>query len=122
MKGIVKILLPLPSLSHIPLTISTCIPAASTLCAPPAVPSAPADRFKGCCNAAQFDLTCGLLRFFQYLNDTEINMSLNGWWPGPYRRELRKIMESGWKSDGKKASGLDGEIEKVFGEREGLRG
>ena len=31
-------------------------------------------------------------------------------------------MESGWKSDVKKARGLDGEIEKVFGEREGLRG
>ncbi len=41
---------------------------------------------------------------------------------GPYRRELRKIMESGGKSDVKKASGLDGEIEKVFGERERLRG
>ena len=68
------------------------------------------------------DLTYGLPRFFQYLNDTEINMSSNGWWPGPYRRELRKIMESGWKSDLKKARGLDGEIEKVFGERERLRG
>ncbi len=41
---------------------------------------------------------------------------------GPYRRELRKIMESGRKGDVKKASGLDGEIEKVFGERERLRG
>ena len=49
-------------------------------------------------------------------------MSSNGWWPGPYRRELRKIMESGWKSDVNKARGLDGEIEKVFGERERLRG
>ena len=38
------------------------------------------------------DLTYGLLRFFQYLNDTEVNMSSNGWWPGPYPRELRKIM------------------------------
>ena len=41
---------------------------------------------------------------------------------GPYRRELRKIMESGGKGDVKKAGGLDGEIEKVFGERERLRG
>jgi DNA-binding MarR family transcriptional regulator len=40
---------------------------------------------------------------------------------GPYRRELRKIMESGGKSDVKKAMGLDEEIEKVFGERERLR-
>jgi len=31
-------------------------------------------------------------------------------------------MDSGGKSDVKKARGLDGEIEKVFGEREGLRG
>jgi len=31
-------------------------------------------------------------------------------------------MESGWKSDAKKARELDGEIEKVFGERERLRG
>lgn len=68
------------------------------------------------------DLTHGLLRFFQYLNGTEINMSSNGWWPGPYRRELRKIMESGWKSDVNKARGLDGEIEKVFAERERLMG
>ena len=68
------------------------------------------------------DLTYGLLQFFQYLNDSEINMSSNGWWPGPYRRELRKIMESGWISDVKKARGLDGVIEKVFGERERLRG
>jgi len=30
-------------------------------------------------------------------------------------------MESGWKSNMKKARGLDGEIEKVFGERERLR-
>jgi len=30
------------------------------------------------------DLTYGLLRFFQYLNDTEINMSSSGWWLGPY--------------------------------------
>jgi len=67
-------------------------------------------------------LTYGLLQFFQYLNDTEINMSSNGWWPGPYWRELRKTMESGWKSNMKKARGLDGEIEKVFGERERLRG
>jgi len=66
-------------------------------------------------------LTYDLLRFFQYLNDTEINMSSNGWWPDPYPRELRKIMESGWKSDVNKAGGLDGEIEKVFGEREKLR-
>ncbi|MBC2745810.1 MAG: hypothetical protein HF975_02180 [ANME-2 cluster archaeon] len=81
-----------------------------------------ADRLKGCGNAAQFDLTYGLLQFFQYLNHTEINVSSNGWWPGPYRRELRKIMESGWKSDVKMARGLDGEIEKVFRERERLRG
>jgi len=33
-----------------------------------------------------------------------------------------KIIESGWKSDVKKARGLDGEIGKVFGERERLRG
>jgi len=77
---------------------------------------------KTCANAAQFDLTYGLLQFFQYLNDTEINMSSSGWWPGPYRREFRKIIKSGWKSDVKKARGLDGEIEKVFGERERLRG
>jgi len=31
-------------------------------------------------------------------------------------------MESGWKSDVKKAMGLDEEIGKVFGERERLRG
>jgi len=31
-------------------------------------------------------------------------------------------MESGYKSDLKKASGLDGGIEKVFAERERLRG
>ena len=49
-------------------------------------------------------------------------MSSNGWRPGPYRRESRKIMESGWKSDVKKARGLDGEIEKVFRKRERLRG
>ena len=41
---------------------------------------------------------------------------------GPYRRELRKIMEAGGKGDAKTARGLDGEIEKVFGERERLRG
>ncbi|MBW6517903.1 MAG: winged helix DNA-binding protein [ANME-2 cluster archaeon] len=41
---------------------------------------------------------------------------------GPYRRELRKIMETGGKGDVKKAGALDGEIEKVFGERERLRG
>ena len=41
---------------------------------------------------------------------------------GSVPRQLRKIMESGWKSDVKKARGLDGEIEKVFGERERLRG
>jgi len=41
---------------------------------------------------------------------------------GPYRRELRKIIETGGKGDVKKASGLDGEIEKVFAEREKLRG
>ena len=41
---------------------------------------------------------------------------------GPYRRELRKIIETGGKGDVKKAKGLDGEIEKVFGERERLRG
>ena len=41
---------------------------------------------------------------------------------GPYRRELRKIMESGGKGDVNKARGLDGEIGKVFGERERLRG
>ncbi|MBA1340700.1 MAG: hypothetical protein C5S40_01025 [ANME-2 cluster archaeon] len=41
---------------------------------------------------------------------------------GPYRRELRKIMDSGGKGDVKKARGLDGEIRKVFGEREKLRG
>jgi len=35
---------------------------------------------------------------------------------------MHKIMESGCKSDVKKAMGLDGEIEKVFGERERLRG
>ncbi|MCL7414923.1 MAG: MarR family transcriptional regulator [ANME-2 cluster archaeon] len=40
---------------------------------------------------------------------------------GPYRRELRKIMETGGKSDVKRAGVLDGEIEKVFGERERLR-
>ncbi|MBC2708461.1 MAG: hypothetical protein HF975_02160 [ANME-2 cluster archaeon] len=40
----------------------------------------------------------------------------------PYHRELRKIMESGWISDVKKARGLNGGIEKVFGERERLRG
>lgn len=37
-------------------------------------------------------------------------------------RKLRKIMESGWKSDVKKARGLDWENKKVFGERERLRG
>jgi len=31
-------------------------------------------------------------------------------------------MESGWKSDVKKARGLNGEIGKVFGVRERLRG
>jgi len=31
-------------------------------------------------------------------------------------------MESGYKSNVNKADGLDGEIEKVFGERERLRG
>jgi len=31
-------------------------------------------------------------------------------------------MESGGKGDVKKARGLDGEIERVFGERERLRG
>jgi len=41
---------------------------------------------------------------------------------GPYRRELRKIIDTGGKGDVKKARGLDGEIEKVFGERERLRG
>lgn len=41
---------------------------------------------------------------------------------GPYRRELRKIMETGSKGDAKKAGMLDGEIEKVFRERERLRG
>lgn len=41
---------------------------------------------------------------------------------GPYRRELRKIIESGGKSDVKKARGLDEEIGRVFGERERLRG
>ena len=41
---------------------------------------------------------------------------------GPYRRELRKIMDSGGKSDVKKARRLDGEIEKVFERRERLRG
>jgi DNA-binding MarR family transcriptional regulator len=40
---------------------------------------------------------------------------------GPYRRELRKIIDSGGKSDVNKARELDGEIEKVFGERERLR-
>jgi len=30
-------------------------------------------------------------------------MSSSGWWPGPYRRELCKIMESGYKSNVKKA-------------------
>jgi hypothetical protein len=35
---------------------------------------------------------------------------------------VAQIMESGCKSDVKKARGLDGEIEKVFGERERLRG
>ena len=40
---------------------------------------------------------------------------------GPYRRELRKIMETGGKGDVKKARALDGEIEAVFGERERLR-
>ncbi|MCD4845306.1 MAG: hypothetical protein K8R25_12550 [Methanosarcinales archaeon] len=58
-------------------------------------PQHPASSLKGCVNTAQFDLTYGLLRFFQYLNDTEINMSSNGWWPGPYLQELRKILESG---------------------------
>ena len=53
---------------------------------------------------------------------TLINMSSSGWWPGPYLRELRKIVETGWKSDMKNARGLDGEIGKVFGEREKLRG
>ena len=41
---------------------------------------------------------------------------------GPYRRELRKIMESGGKGDVKKARGLDGEIGKVLEGRERLRG
>lgn len=41
---------------------------------------------------------------------------------GPYRRELRKIMESGGKGDVKKARELDEEIGKVLGERERLRG
>ena len=41
---------------------------------------------------------------------------------GPYRRELRKIIETGGKGDVKKARGLDGEIRKVFRERERLRG
>ena len=40
---------------------------------------------------------------------------------GPYRRELRKIMEIGGKGDVKKARELDGEIETIFGERERLR-
>jgi DNA-binding MarR family transcriptional regulator len=40
---------------------------------------------------------------------------------GPYRRELRKIIETGRKGDVKKARGLDGEIEKVFEGRERLR-
>lgn len=40
---------------------------------------------------------------------------------GPYRRELRKIIDSGGKSDVNKARELDGEIEKVFGERKRLR-
>jgi len=35
---------------------------------------------------------------------------------------MHKIMESCYKSDVKKAKGLDGEIEKVFGERERLMG
>jgi len=49
-------------------------------------------------------------------------MSSNGWWLAPSRRELHKIMDSGGKSDIKKARGLDGEIKKVFGERKRLRG
>jgi DNA-binding MarR family transcriptional regulator len=40
---------------------------------------------------------------------------------GPYRRELRKIMEIGGKGDVKKAGGLDGEIEMVFVERKNLK-
>ncbi|MCL7412085.1 MAG: winged helix DNA-binding protein [ANME-2 cluster archaeon] len=40
---------------------------------------------------------------------------------GPYRRELRKIMETGGKGDAKKAAALDGEIETVLGGREKLR-
>ncbi|MCK4938126.1 MAG: winged helix DNA-binding protein [Methanosarcinales archaeon] len=41
---------------------------------------------------------------------------------GPYRRELRKIMETGGKGDAKKAGALDGEIEMLFVERKRLRG
>ncbi|KAF5412715.1 MAG: hypothetical protein C5S43_01430 [Candidatus Methanocomedens sp.] len=40
---------------------------------------------------------------------------------GPYRRELRKIMETGGKGDMKKAGALDGEIETVFVERKKLK-
>lgn len=40
---------------------------------------------------------------------------------GPYRRELKKIIETGGKGDAKKAGALDGEIETVFWEREKLR-
>jgi hypothetical protein len=59
---------------------------------------------------------------YSNISMTLINMSSSGWWLGPSRRELRKIIESGWKSDVKKARGLDGEIESVFRERERLRG
>jgi DNA-binding MarR family transcriptional regulator len=40
---------------------------------------------------------------------------------GPYRRELHKIMKYGGKGDIKQAEALDGEIERLFEERERLR-
>lgn len=40
---------------------------------------------------------------------------------GPYRRELRKVMELGGINDVNNARGVDKEIEKVLGERERLR-
>jgi len=49
-------------------------------------------------------------------------MSSNGWWLAPYWRELRKMMESGCKSDVKKARGLMGRLKRCrgAGEIEGL--
>jgi DNA-binding MarR family transcriptional regulator len=45
-----------------------------------------------------------------------------GWRLGPYRRELRKIMEIGGEGDVKKAKELDELIEETFKKRESLRG